>query len=85
MNVDLPIPLHNVLTALPSLDELPAYSTKIQALLKSNKDDIKYISPAFQKNDDILYTMHNLLLSKYFKEKALIRINLTLLQIFAPL
>ena len=52
MNVDLPIPLHNVLTALPSLDELPAYSTKSQAniaLLKSIKEDIKYISPALQK------------------------------------
>ena len=67
MNVDLPIPLHNVLTALPSLDELPAYSTKSKAniaLLKSIKDDIKYISPALQKMMKLFVQLQNLLLLK---------------------
>ena len=40
MNVDLPVPLSNVLSALPSIDELPMYATRSQAniaLLKSIK------------------------------------------------
>ena len=58
MNVDLPIPLSHVLTALPSIDELPMYATKSQvkiALLKSIKDDTKYMSPALTKDDDTLH------------------------------
>ena len=58
MNVDLPIPLSHVLTALPSIDELPMYATKSQAniaLLKSIKNDIKYVSPALTKDDDTLH------------------------------
>ena len=41
MNVGLPVPLSNVLTALPSIDDLPMYATRSQAnnaLLKSIKD-----------------------------------------------
>ena len=58
MNVDLPVPLSNVLTALPSIDELPMYATRSQAniaLLKSIKDEIKYVSPALAKDDDTLH------------------------------
>ena len=57
MNVDLPVPLSNVLTALPTIDELPMYATRSQAniaLLKSIKDEIKYVSPALAKDDDTL-------------------------------
>ena len=58
MNVDLPVPLSNVLTALPSIDELPMYATRSQAniaLLKSIKDEIKYVSPAIAKDDETLH------------------------------
>ena len=58
MNEDLPVPQSNVLTALPFIDELPMYATRSQAniaLLKSIKDEIKYVSPALAKDDDTLH------------------------------
>ena len=54
MSVDLPVPLATVLSTLHSLDDLPLYNTKTQAniaLLRSIKEDIKYVNPACHKND----------------------------------
>ena len=48
----------HVLTALPSIDELPMYATRSQAniaLLKSIKDEMKYVLPALAKDDDKLH------------------------------
>ena len=58
MIVDLPVSLASVLSALPSLNELPMYTTKSQAniqLLKSIKDNIKYLSPASSSTQDALH------------------------------
>ena len=48
IHVDLPIPSLDVLSNLPSLNELPSYNTKSLAildLLRSLKHEMKYISP----------------------------------------
>ena len=48
IHVDLPVPLQDVLSVLPSIDELPSYtlkSTANLALLGSLKKEMKYVAP----------------------------------------
>ena len=60
IHVDLPVPLLDVLSVLPSINELPSYNTKSLAnldLLRSLKHEMKYISPTALQTPDALRTL----------------------------
>ena len=73
INVDLPVPLAKILSVLPSIDELPSYSTKSQAnlaLLKSIKHEIKYLTPSSHQTDDTLQILAKPIALKMTEIKA---------------